>query len=60
MTSTHELNLTRWHKVAERLTAKALEKAEQAAPRPGRELADSGRRGEIASLKAQIHEELGQ
>lgn len=30
MTSTHELNLTRWHKVAERLTAKALEKAEQA------------------------------
>lgn len=39
---------------------KALEKAEQAAPRPGRELADSGRRGEITSLKAKIQAELGQ
>lgn len=39
---------------------KALEKAEQAAPRPGRELADSGRRGEIASLKTKIQQELGQ
>jgi len=36
-----------------------LDKAAQAAPRPGRELADQGRQGEIAALAAKVHKKLG-
>lgn len=36
-----------------------LEKALAAAPRPGRELADRGRRGEIEALKARVRAKLG-
>jgi tetratricopeptide (TPR) repeat protein len=36
-----------------------LQKAGKAAPRPGRELADKGRRGEIAALSAKVKEKLG-
>jgi tetratricopeptide (TPR) repeat protein len=36
-----------------------LDKAARAAPRPGRELADKGRRGEIAALTAKVKKELG-
>lgn len=36
----------------------ALEKALQAAPRPGRELADEGRRGEIKQLLAKVQAKL--
>jgi tetratricopeptide (TPR) repeat protein len=36
----------------------ALLKAQQAAPRPGRELADQGRRGEIAALLKDIDQKL--
>jgi tetratricopeptide (TPR) repeat protein len=36
-----------------------LQKAGKAAPRPGRELADKGRRGEIAALTAKVKEKLG-
>lgn len=36
-----------------------LDKAERAAPRPGRELADKGRRGEIAALAAKVRARLG-
>ncbi|MNN76747.1 hypothetical protein D3C81_1931550 [compost metagenome] len=36
--------------------ATALEKARQAPPRPGRELADQGRRGEIDALLREIRE----
>lgn len=38
---------------------KYLNKALQAPPRPGRELADEGRRGEIRALIAKVQEELG-
>jgi tetratricopeptide (TPR) repeat protein len=38
---------------------KHLNKALQAAPRPGRELADEGRRGEIRALIAKTTEEIG-
>ena len=36
----------------------ALLKAQQAAPRPGRELADQGRRGEIAALLKDVDQKL--
>jgi tetratricopeptide (TPR) repeat protein len=36
-----------------------LDKAAKAAPRPGRELADKGRRAEIAALTAKVKQELG-
>lgn len=36
-----------------------LDKALAAAPRPGRELADRGRRGEIEALKARVRAKLG-
>ena len=36
-----------------------LDKAAKAAPRPGRELADKGRRAEIATLTSQVKKELG-
>jgi len=36
-----------------------LDKAAKAAPRPGRELADKGRHGEIAALTAKVKKELG-
>ena len=36
----------------------ALEKARQAAPRPGRELADSGRQGEIDQLLLEVNKKL--
>ncbi|SIQ29567.1 hypothetical protein [Aquipseudomonas alcaligenes] len=36
----------------------ALEKAKQAAPRPGRELADSGRQGEIDQLLLEVNKKL--
>jgi tetratricopeptide (TPR) repeat protein len=36
-----------------------LEKAAKAAPRPGRELADKGRRAEIAALAAKVKAKLG-
>jgi tetratricopeptide (TPR) repeat protein len=36
-----------------------LDKAAKAAPRPGRELADKGRRAEIATLTAKVKKELG-
>jgi tetratricopeptide (TPR) repeat protein len=36
-----------------------LDKAAKAAPRPGRELADKGRRGEIAALTAKVKKKLG-
>ena len=36
----------------------ALEKAKQAAPRPGRELADSGRKGEIDQLLLEVNKKL--
>lgn len=36
----------------------ALEKAKQAAPRPGRELADSGRKGEIDQLLLEVNRKL--
>ena len=36
-----------------------LDKAARAAPRPGRELADKGRRGEIAALTAKVKKKLG-
>jgi len=36
-----------------------LEKAARAAPRPGRELADEGRRAEIAALRAKVQAKLG-
>jgi tetratricopeptide (TPR) repeat protein len=36
-----------------------LDKAAKAAPRPGRESADKGRRAEIASLSAKVKKELG-
>jgi len=36
----------------------ALLKAQQAAPRPGRELADQGRRGEIAALLKAVDQQL--
>jgi len=36
-----------------------LDKAAKAAPRPGRELADKGRRGEIAALTAKVKAKLG-
>ena len=36
----------------------ALEKARQAAPRPGRELADSGRQGEIDQLLQEVNKKL--
>jgi len=36
-----------------------LDKAAKAAPRPGRELADRGRHGEIAALTAKVKKELG-
>jgi tetratricopeptide (TPR) repeat protein len=38
---------------------KYLDKAAKAAPRPGRELADKGRRGEIAALTAKVKKKLG-
>lgn len=37
---------------------RALEKAAAAAPRPGREIADEGRRGEIRTLMAQVKAKL--
>jgi tetratricopeptide (TPR) repeat protein len=36
-----------------------LDRATKAAPRPGRELADKGRHGEIAKLQAKVKEKLG-
>jgi Tfp pilus assembly protein PilF len=36
----------------------ALEKARQAPPRPGRELADSGRQGEIEQLLLEVNKKL--
>ena len=36
-----------------------LDKANKAAPRPGRELADKGRRAEIAALTAKVKQKLG-
>lgn len=41
-----------------RKAREALIRARQAAPRPGRELADDGRRGEISALLARIDREL--
>jgi tetratricopeptide (TPR) repeat protein len=38
---------------------KYLEKAAQATPRPGRELADKGRRAEIAALREKVQAKLG-
>ena len=38
---------------------KYLEKAAKAAPRPGRELADKGRHGEIAALTAKVRQKMG-
>jgi hypothetical protein len=35
-----------------------LDKAGKAAPRPGRELADKGRRAEITTLTAKVKKEL--
>ena len=37
---------------------KYLEKATQAAPRPGREVADKGRRAEIAALSVKVQAKL--
>jgi tetratricopeptide (TPR) repeat protein len=37
---------------------RSLEKANRAAPRPGRELADHGRRGEIAALTAKVRAKM--
>ena len=36
-----------------------LDKASNAAPRPGRESADAGRRGEIAALRQKVQAKLG-
>ena len=36
-----------------------LDKANRAPPRPGRELADKGRRAEIAALSAKVKQKLG-
>jgi tetratricopeptide (TPR) repeat protein len=36
-----------------------LERASKAAPRPGREIADKGRRGEIATLTAKVRAKMG-
>jgi tetratricopeptide (TPR) repeat protein len=36
-----------------------LDKASKSAPRPGRELADKGRRAEIAALSAKVKEKMG-
>ena len=38
---------------------KYLDKAAKAAPRPGRELADKGRHGEIAALTAKVRQKMG-
>jgi len=49
-------HLYRQKRYAEARTA--LLKAQQAAPRPGRELADQGRRGEIAALLQDVDQKL--